>query len=84
MVGFQCLPPVLVLLYWDVDVSASLSCAFSSFDMAVEANAGEGALDFNLRDPNLAEWASVVFVFPTDNLWSVTGFLAVFRFSRND
>ena len=78
MVGFECLPPVLVLFYWDVNVSASLSCAFSSFDMAVEANAGEGALDLNSRESDLAEWASVVFVFPTDDLWSVTGFLAVF------
>ena len=84
MVGFKFLPPVFVLLYWDVNVSASLSLAFSSFNMAVEANAGEGALNLNSRDPDLAEWASVVFVFPTDDLWSVIGFLAVFLFSRNN
>ena len=62
MVGFKCFPPVLVLFYWDVNVSASLSSAFSSFDMAVEANAGEVALNFNSREPDLANLASVVFL----------------------
>ena len=78
MVGFKLFPPIFVLLYWDVDVGASLSCTFSSFDMAVETDAGEGAINFDSREPDLAERAPVVFVLPTDDLWAVTRFLAIF------